>query len=163
MDNKEVLELVLDEDFESTPELMKVVCRGEKPSYANEYAAGLDLRANNEESITIMVGEYADIPTELSMEIPKGFFGLVVPRSGLGFNFRITLINDIGVIDEDYRGNIGIRLLNEGKEPYTIRRGDRVTQLIVIPYIQPKLVFADELSDTKRGKNGFGHNGRAHV
>lgn len=160
MDNKEVLELVLDEDFESTPELMKVVCRGEKPSYANEYAAGLDLRANNEESITIMVGEYADIPTELSMEIPKGFFGLVVPRSGLGFNFRITLINDIGVIDEDYRGNIGIRLLNEGKEPYTIRRGDRVTQLIVIPYIQPKLVFADELSDTKRGKNGFGHTGR---
>ncbi|TCU72887.1 deoxyuridine 5'-triphosphate nucleotidohydrolase [Tissierella praeacuta] len=139
--------------------IMKVVCKGEKPSYANQFAAGLDIRANNDEPITINVGEYADIPTKLSMEIPNGFCGIVIPRSDLGFNHRITLINDIGLIDEDYRGDIGVRLLNEGTEPYTIYLGDRVAQMVIIPYVQPELVFVDELSETQRGKGGFGSTG----
>ncbi|MDR7856046.1 dUTP diphosphatase [Tissierella sp.] len=154
---------------------MKVVCNGEKPSYANEHAAGLDLRSNNEVTIYPNTlknkikrlidrkNKYpyiVDIDTRLSMEIPKGYCGFVIPRSGLGFNRRITLINDIGLIDEDYRGNIGVRLLNEGKEPYTICQGDRVAQMVIVPYIQPKLLFVDELSETQRGKGGFGHTGR---
>lgn len=140
--------------------IMKAVCTGEKPSYANPFAAGLDIRANNDEPITINVGEYADIPTKLSMEIPRGFCGLVIPRSGLGFKHRITLINDIGLIDEDYRGDIGVRLLNEGTEPYTICQGDRVAQMVIIPYVQPELIYVDELSETQRGEGGFGHTGR---
>lgn len=141
-------------------EKMKVVCKGEKPSYTNEYAAGLDIRANNNEPITIYPGEYTSVPTNLAVEIPRGHFGMIVPRSGLGFKHRITLINDVGIIDEDYRGKIGIKLVNDSNKPYMIEKGDRVAQMIIIPYIQPKLIFVDELEETERGNKGFGSTGR---
>lgn len=137
---------------------MKVKCTGHKPSYANEFAAGLDLRANEE--VTIKPGDIIDIKSMLAMEIPKGHFGMVVARSGLSYKRQIKLINDVGIIDEDYRGDIGIRLVNEGKEEYTIKPGDRIAQMIIIPYIQPKLVFTDELEETHRGSGGFGSTGR---
>lgn len=137
---------------------MKVVCKGEKPSYANKYAAGLDLRANG--WVTINPGDIVDIQSKLAVEIPHGCFGLVVARSGLSYKRQIKLINDVGIIDEDYRGDIGIRLINEGKEPYLIKKGDRVAQMIIIPYKQPKLKFVDELGDTERGTKGFGSTGR---
>lgn len=137
---------------------MKVVCKGEKPSYANKYAAGLDLRAN--EFVYIEPNQIVDIQSKLAVEIPHGRFGLVVARSGLGYKRQIKLINDVGIIDEDYRGDIGIRLINEGKEPYLIKEGDRVAQMIIIPYEQPKLKFVDKLDETQRGKNGFGSTGR---
>lgn len=137
---------------------MKVVCKGEKPSYANKYAAGLDLSANEE--VTINPGDIVDIKSKLAVEIPHRRFGMVVARSGLSYKRQIKLINDVGIIDEDYRGDIGIRLINEGKEPYTIKKGDRVAQMIIIPYEQPKLKFVDELDETQRGKNGFGSTGR---
>lgn len=133
---------------------MKLKCTGEKPSYANQYAAGLDLKANEE--VTINPGDIVDIKSKLAVEIPAGHFGMVVARSGLSYKRQIKLINDVGIIDEDYRGDIGIRLINEGKKPYTIKKGDRVAQMIIIPYIQPKLVYVDELSKTDRGSNGFG-------
>lgn len=136
---------------------MKVVCTGERPSYANEYAAGLDLRSN--EQFYIGPGEIVDVKTQLAVEIPSGHFGMVVARSGLSYKRQIKLINDIGIIDEDYRGDIGIRLINEGKEPYLIEVGDRVAQMIIIPYIQPFLLFVDELSETDRGVGGFGSTG----
>jgi dUTP pyrophosphatase len=108
----------------------------------------------------IQPGEWADIPTELAVEIPKGYFGMVVPRSGLGFKHRITLINDVGIIDEDYRGNIGLRMVNDGDKPYIVNRGERVAQMIITPYIPPVLVFVDELDETDRGSNGFGSTGK---
>jgi dUTP pyrophosphatase len=140
--------------------VMKVKAGGERPSYANRHAAGLDIRANNEEPITIEPGVHADIPTHLSVQLPKGHFGMIVPRSGLGFKHRITLINDVGIIDEDYRGNIGLRMVNDGDKPYIVNRGERVAQMIITPYIQPVLVFVDELDETDRGSNGFGSTGK---
>ena len=137
---------------------MKVKCTGEKPSYANKYAAGLDLRANEE--VPINPGDIVDIQSKLAVEIPHKCFGLVVARSGLSYKRQIKLINDVGIIDEDYRGDIGIRLINEGKEPYLIKKGDRVAQMIIIPYEQSKLKFVDKLDETQRGKNGFGSTGR---
>lgn len=97
---------------------MKAICKGHKPSYANKFAAGLDLRANND--IDISPGEIVDIKSELAVSIPEGHFGMVVARSGLSYKRQIKLINDVGIIDEDYRGEIGIRLINEGKETYKI-------------------------------------------
>ena len=160
---------------------MKVICRGHKPSYTNKYAAGLDLKSNTEvnipakettmerikRKINIFFGKevelqsnIADIESRLSVEIPRGYFGMVVARSGLSFKRQIKLINDVGIIDEDYRGDIGIRLVNEGTKPYTIKAGDRVAQMITIPYIQPELIYVDELGETERGRRGFGSSGR---
>lgn len=138
--------------------IMKIVCTGEKPSYANEYAAGLDIRSNTD--VLIKAGDIVDIETMLSMEIPNGHFGMVVARSGLSYKHQIKLINDVGIIDEDYRGNIGIRLVNEGNKPYLIEVGDRIAQMIIIPYIQADLEYVDELSETERGAGGFGHTGK---
>ena len=138
--------------------IMKLKCTGEKPSYANQYAAGLDLKANEE--VTINPGDIVDIKSKLAVEIPAGHFGMVVARSGLSYKRQIKLINDVGIIDEDYRGDIGIRLINEGKNPYTIKKGDRVAQMIIIPYIQPELAYVDELEETERNTKGFGSTGR---
>ncbi len=139
-------------------EIMEIKCTGHKPSYANEFAAGLDLRANNE--ILIKPGDIVDIESKLAMAIPKGHFGMVVARSGLSYKHQIKLINDVGIIDEDYRGEIGIRLINEGKESYKIESGDRIAQMIIIPYVQPELKYVDELDETDRGERGFGSTGR---
>lgn len=137
---------------------MKIKCTGEKPSYANMFAAGLDIKSN--EDITIAPGEVVKLDTQLAVEIPIGHFGMVVARSGLAFKHRIKLLNDVGIIDEDYRGNIGVMLVNEGSQEYTISKGDRVAQMIVIPYKQVKLEYVDELSETERGEGGFGHTGK---
>src|SRR5690554_115504 len=139
--------------------VMKIRYEGQGPTYANENAAGLDVRANNDKPIMIQPGEWADIPTELAVEIPEGYFGMVVPRSGLGFKYRLTLINDVGVIDSDYRNNIGVRLINDGIEPYMIIKGERVAQMVIVPYTQVRLVRTDRLSITAR-KGGFGSTGR---
>ena len=137
---------------------MKIKCKGHKPSYANEFAAGLDLRSN--ERVVIKKGEIIDIKSKLALEIPSGHFGMVVARSGLSFKNQIKLINDVGIIDEDYRGDIGIRLINEGDEDYIIEDGDRVAQMIIIPYIQPSLEYVKELKKTDRGTRGFGSTGK---
>lgn len=137
---------------------MKVKCGGYKPSYTNKYAAGLDLKSN--ESLVIHPGQIRDIKSMLAMELPKGHFGMIVARSGLSYKRQIKLINDVGIIDEDFRGDIGIRLINEGREPYLIEVGDRVAQLIIIPYIQVELEYVEELNETERGSGGFGHTGR---
>lgn len=139
---------------------MRIKYEGQGPTYANENAAGLDIRANNDKPIMIQPGEWADIPTELAVEIPQGYFGMVVPRSGLGFKYRITLINDVGIIDSDYRGNIGIRLVNDGVEPYMVLKGERVAQMVIVPYIQPRIRWVDKLTESVRGARGFGSTGR---
>ena len=137
---------------------MRIKCGGYKPSYANSNAAGLDIRAN--EDVSIYPGGKADIESKLSMEIPQGHFGLLVARSGLSFKHQIKLINDVGIIDSDYRGDIGIRLINEGDHSYKIIAGDRIAQLLIIPYIQAELEYVDELEETERGAGGFGSTGK---
>lgn len=139
---------------------MRIRYEGQGPSYADDEAAGLDIRANNDKPIMIQPSEWADIPTELAVEIPRGYFGMVVPRSGLGFKYRLTLINDVGIVDSNYRGNIGVRLLNEGVDPYMVIKGERVAQMVIVPYIQPQLVRVKELRESVRGTRGFGSTGR---
>lgn len=137
---------------------MKVKCGGCKPTYTNEYAAGLDLRSNTE--IVIHKGQIVDIESRLAVEIPSGHFGMIVARSGLSYKRQIKLINDVGIIDEDYRGDIGIRLINEGKDSYRIKEGDRVAQMIIIPYKQVQIEYVDKLEETERNDKGFGSSGR---
>lgn len=138
--------------------IMKLKCNGEKPSYANEFAAGLDIRSNGE--VVIKAGGTGDIETKLSVQIPAGHFGMVVPRSGIAFKHKINLINSIGIIDEDYRGELGIRLVNNSDVDYTVNDGDRVAQMIIIPYIQPTLEYVEELDETERNEGGFGSTGK---
>lgn len=140
--------------------VMEVKADGNRPSYANEYAAGLDIRASIDSPITIKSGEVAEVPTKLAVATPNGCFGLVPIRSVLGFKHGITLINNVGIIDEDYRCYIGVKLVNNDSADYTIIDGDRVAQIIIIPYIQPVLILVDKLNETQRGKRGFGSSGR---
>lgn len=157
--NNKLWQQIIDADSKNQL-VMEVKADGNRPSYANKYAAGLDIRASIDSPITIKSGEVAEVPTKLAVAIPNGCFGLVTIRSGLGFKHGITLINNVGIIDEDYRGYIGIKLVNNGKADYTIIDGDRVAQMIIIPYIQPAVIFVDKLNETQRGKRGFGSSGR---
>ena len=102
----------------------------------------------------------AIVPTGLRMEIPPGFEGQLRPRSGLALKHGITLPNTPGTIDSDYRGPVGVLLINLGAEPYTIRHGDRIAQLVVAPVVQVRFERTDRLGDTARGAGGFGSTGR---
>lgn len=137
---------------------MRIKCRGFKPSYANEFAAGLDIKSNT--NAILYPGDVVSIETKLAVEIPSGYFGMVVIRSGLSFKYGINLINRVGIIDEDYRGEIGIKLINEGNKPYEIEVGHRVAQMILIPYKQADLEYVDELEETERNIKGFGSSGK---
>lgn len=131
------------------------------PRYMTPGAAGMDLPAAVEpdEEFIIEPGAIEVVPTGLAIAIPAGFEGQVRPRSGLAFSRGIGIINAPGTIDSDYRGEIKIALINLGSEPVSIRRGDRVAQLIIAPVAQAQLVEADELPPTERGDGGFGHTG----
>lgn len=128
------------------------------PKYASEEAAGLDLYYNGDEPVTIAPGEIADLETKLSVEIPKGCFGMVVVRSGLGRK-GLDVLHSAGIIDSDYRGEIGVRVINRGKDKITILPKTRAAQMVVIPYLTVDLERADELSETERGEGGFGSTG----
>ena len=140
---------------------MRYKLRGEgsmPPRYASEEAAGLDLYYNGDEAVTIAPGEIADLETRLSVEIPGGCFGLVVVRSGLGRK-GLDVINSAGIIDSDYRGEIGLRVINRGVDNITIEPKTRAAQMVIMPYLTVFLERADELSDTERGDGGFGSTG----
>jgi dUTP pyrophosphatase len=137
---------------------MKIICKGHKPEYSTEKSAGLDLKSN--EDVLLHPGQSYKFDSKINIELPAGTVGLLVARSGLSIKHNIKLSNDIGVIDEDYRGEIGIVLVNEGKKYYRVSNGDRIAQLLIVPYIQPALEFVDELSETSRGNGGFGHTGK---
>lgn len=140
---------------------MRYKLRGEgsmPPRYASEEAAGLDLYYNGDEAVTIAPGEIADLETRLSVEIPGGNFGLVVVRSGLGRK-GLDVLHSAGIIDSDYRGEIGVRVINRGKEKITIMPKTRAAQMVILPYLSVGLERADELSDTERGSGGFGSTG----
>ncbi len=132
------------------------------PSYETVGAAGADLRANlsDQEEISLAPGERALIPTGLHVEIPPGFEMQVRPRSGLALKHGLSLPNTPGTIDSDYRGPLGVILINLGDAPVTIAHGDRIAQAVVAPVVQARFEMADSLSDTDRGEGGFGSTGR---
>lgn len=132
----------------------------ELPAYATVQSAGLDLRAHIESAITLAPLERKIIGTGLKMALPSGLEAQVRPRSGLAAKFGITVLNAPGTIDADYRGEIGVILVNLSNEAYTLQPGERIAQLVIAAYTQVRWETTTELTDTKRGKYGFGSTGR---
>ena len=130
------------------------------PTFGSQDAAGMDLYADIDRNICIMPGKTEKFGMGVAFEIPKGYVGLVFPRSGLASKYGITLSNCVGVIDSDYRGEIGCYLHNHSEEPYVLKPQERVAQMIIIPYPRVALVESEELSETERGEGGFGSTGR---
>jgi dUTP pyrophosphatase len=132
------------------------------PSYQSEYAAGLDLPAavRADASIVLRPGERALIPTGFAIELPAGYEAQVRPRSGLALHAGVTVLNSPGTIDADYRGEIGVILINLGADPFEIKRGARVAQLVVSPVARVAWVESAELQGSARGSGGFGSTGR---
>lgn len=129
------------------------------PEYKTEESAGLDLKAFLENSVTLEPLQRALIPTGLFIEIPKGFEGQIRARSGLAIKHGISLINGIGTIDSDYRGEVKIAVVNISNEPFTINNGDRIAQLVINKHERVQLVEVDEINETERGTGGFGSTG----
>lgn len=130
------------------------------PAYQTEHAAGLDVYAAVTEPLTIPPGRVVAVPTGVHLEIPPGYEAQVRPRSGLARKHGIGIPNGPGTIDSDYRGELQVLLINFGSEPYVVRRGDRVAQLVFASVARVSLTVAEELQDTARGDGGFGHSGR---
>ena len=132
------------------------------PAYQSELAAGLDLLAAVPEGAPIILapGKYALVPTGLSIALPAGFEAQVRPRSGLAAKHGITVLNAPGTVDADYRGEIGVPLINHSDVPFTIRRGERIAQMVIASVVQAELVPVTTLSTTARGSGGFGSTGR---
>ena len=131
------------------------------PRFATAGAAAMDLCACLDEPVTLTPGQRTLIPTGIAIALPgPEYVALVFARSGLGVKKGVCLSNGVGVIDSDYRGEIGVGLVNLSDEAYTVRPGDRVAQLMVTPVVQPTPVFTDELDATERDRGGFGSTGR---
>ncbi len=140
----------LSEDFKEVP----------LPSYATEGSSGMDVRAAVKEDVTVPAGKIILIPTDFSIEIPRGYEIQVRPRSGLAAKHNIGILNSPGTIDSDYRGEVKVILMNFGEEDFKISRGERIAQLVVSKVYRASLVESDNLEDSKRGKGGFGHTGK---
>lgn len=132
------------------------------PSYESAGAAGADLRANlrDREGVVLEPGQRALIPTGLRVEIPSGYEVQVRPRSGLALKHGITLANSPGTIDSDYRGELGVIVMNAGDAAFEVAHGERIAQMVVAPVVQAGFVLSEDLSETARGKGGFGSTGR---
>jgi dUTP pyrophosphatase len=132
------------------------------PAYQSALAAGLDLLAAVPEDAPIILapGKYALIPTGLAIALPPGYEAQVRPRSGLAARHGVTVLNAPGTVDADYRGEIGVPLINHGEAPFTIRRGERIAQMVIASVIQAELLPVTRLSPTERGSGGFGSTGR---
>jgi dUTP pyrophosphatase len=128
------------------------------PVYASEDAAGLDVTAAEE--LTLQPGERRAVATGFAIEIPRGYEVQVRPRSGLAIRHGITVLNTPGTIDSDYRGEVKVILVNLGTEPFEIRRGERIAQLVPAPVLRADFVEVSELEETTRGSGGFGSTGR---
>ena len=129
------------------------------PAYQTVNSVGMDLRAAVGEMVTIKPGERRRVPTGIRLAIPPGFEGQVRPRSGLAMNDGIILPNAPGTIDPDFRGEVEVILMNLSQTPFTIRRGDRIAQLIICPVTRCSWQLSERLSTTERGEGGFGHTG----
>ena len=132
----------------------------ELPRYADLESAGMDLRANLDSPVTLLPLQRRLIPTGLRMALPVGFEAQIRPRSGLALKYGITLLNTPGTIDADYRGEIGVIMINLSDEPFVINDGERIAQMVIARHEQPELVAVEVLDETERGEGGFGHTGR---
>ncbi len=130
------------------------------PAYATPLSAGMDLRANLEQSVTLSPMERRLIPTGLFIELPQGYEAQIRPRSGLALKKGITVLNTPGTIDADYRGEIGVILINLSNEPFVIESGERICQMVIAKHENAEFIEVDELSSTERGAGGFGHTGK---
>ena len=130
------------------------------PQYATELSAGMDVRAAIAEPMVLLPLQRTLVPTGLRVELPAGYEMQLRPRSGLALRHGITLLNSPGTIDADYRGEIGVIMVNLSSEPFTINPGERICQAVVAPYTRVAWQPASELSDTDRGEGGFGHTGK---
>lgn len=130
------------------------------PTYGSPFSAGADLYACLESPCEIKPGETAFIHTGLCAELPEGYVGLVFARSGLACKKDLAPANKVGVIDSDYRGEIMVAIHNHGSEIRTVEHGERIAQLLIMPYVTANFIPADELSDTERGSGGFGSTGK---
>jgi dUTP pyrophosphatase len=132
---------------------------GPLPTYMTEHAAGLDIHAFLEEDVLIAPGQRRLIPTGLTVAIPEGFEIQVRPRSGLAVRDGVTLVNTPGTIDADYRGEIGILMINHGEKPVSIRNGQRIAQIVISRVCKAELEEVEELPTSRRQEGGFGHTG----
>lgn len=130
------------------------------PKYESELAAGMDIRCNIAEAVTLQPMERKLIPTGLFIELPAGYEAQIRPRSGLALKRGLTVLNTPGTIDADYRGEVGVILVNISGEPQTIEPGERICQMVIAKHETPQIVEVQELSETERGAGGFGHSGR---
>ena len=129
------------------------------PAYATALSAGMDLRANVDESIVMQPMERRLIPTGLYIALPPGYEAQVRPRSGLALKHGITVLNTPGTIDADYRGELGVLLINLSQEPFTVNNGERIAQMVIARHEQAELVEVEALDETERGAGGYGHTG----
>jgi len=129
------------------------------PSYETLGASGLDLRAAVHGELTLHPGEIRLVPTGLAVSLPTGYEAQIRPRSGLALKHGVGMVNSPGTIDSDYRGEIGLVLINWGKTPFLIKRGDRIAQMVVTRVSRAEVLEVDRLETTARGEGGFGHSG----
>ena len=130
------------------------------PQFETAQSAGMDLRANIDAPIVLQPGDRALIPTGIAMALPDGYEAQIRPRSGLAYKHGVTVLNSPGTIDADYRGDVGVLLINHGKEPFTVEDGMRVAQMVVAKYSQFEWNEVEDLSSTDRGAGGFGSTGK---
>jgi dUTP pyrophosphatase len=130
------------------------------PCYMTTHSAGMDLYAEVQEEINLLPGERTLIPTGIALELPDGYEAQIRPRSGLALRHGITLVNSPGTIDPDYRGEIAIILINHGTEPFVVKSGDRIAQMVFSRFIRAEFTEVSELGKTMRGEGGFGHTGK---
>jgi len=127
--------------------------------YMTEHAAGVDLYAAVKEDVVLKHGEHKLIPTGISIAIPLGYEAQVRPRSGLAYKKGVSVVNSPGTIDADYRGEVGVILINHGNDDFVVKRSERIAQMIITPYLKAEIEYLDELPDTERGSGGFGSTG----
>ncbi|HCY48173.1 MAG TPA: dUTP diphosphatase [Alphaproteobacteria bacterium] len=142
---------------------VKIMGKGkglEPPKPATQDAAGMDLKAAIDEDIILEPGAIKLIPAGFAMALPQNFEAQIRPRSGLALRHGITVLNSPGTIDADYRGEVGVILINHGKDAFTIQRGERIAQMVIAPTTNAQLEIVQELEETTRGSSGFGSTGR---
>jgi dUTP pyrophosphatase len=155
--------------YETTnkPEQIKVAIKRLRPEtdiplpcYMTHHSAGMDLYADIADDITLLPGARALVSTGLSIALPEGYEAQIRPRSGLALKYGISLVNSPGTIDSDYRGEVGVILINHGTEPFMVKRGERIAQMVVAPFNRVIWDERCELESSARGEGGFGHTGR---
>jgi dUTP pyrophosphatase len=146
--------------METLVRIMRVRSDAHLPKYMSDGAAGMDLAASIDSPVTIAPGERKLVGSGVAIALPRGFEAQVRPRSGLAFKHGVTVLNSPGTVDEDYRGEIKVLLINHGTEPFVVQAGERIAQLVIAPVTHVRFEEQASLDETVRGAGGYGHTGR---